>query len=223
MLFQLISAIVKRSEFLLVFLFKFFDYKENCGFVDNHTALDPQIKNQLVQYIFLLKLSLLYTPRAIVLNAVIAREFVFAVVFLLFRDLKVISASIIRIPEYRMCFFTQLQTTIKNTVVEGDAGVGTIAFNKHSSSFIDKYIDPALLRSLQTPNPPSSSNLVNSIRTESHHISMQRGNTGVEEKVSVTHLESEAEILNPIEEDFPSVVSDALIDDHGIDVASRSD
>lgn len=55
------------------------DDKEHCGFHDAHTPLDSKTSEQLGQYLFLLKLSLLYTPRAIVANVSASRDFVFTV------------------------------------------------------------------------------------------------------------------------------------------------
>lgn len=197
MLFQLIVAIVKRSEFLL----------ENCGFVDAHPSLDPQIHNQLVQYIFLLKLSLLYTPHAIIKNAAPSREFVFAI----------ISASLIRIPEYRICFLTQLQSTIKNTGVEPDAGVETIAFSTTTSTFIDKYIDPSLLRSAAPLNLPTSSSRLSGLLSDSLRVSLPRttplsgisAETGSADERPAGEA-GEGESLAGVEEDFPSFVSEAI-------------
>ena len=55
------------------------DDQEPCGFHDAHTPLDSKTSEQLGQYLFLLKLSLLYTPRAIVANVSASRDFVFTV------------------------------------------------------------------------------------------------------------------------------------------------
>ena len=56
--------------------------KENCDFHDIHIHLEPKTSEQLGQYLFLLKLSLLYTPRAIVTNVCASRDFVFTVDFI---------------------------------------------------------------------------------------------------------------------------------------------
>ncbi|KAK8824201.1 hypothetical protein WA556_003525 [Blastocystis sp. ATCC 50177/Nand II] len=120
-IFQYISSVVVRSEFLL----------ENCGYQEGDVHLDEKVQSQLVQYIFLLKLSLLYTPRAIVANTPNSRCFVFST----------ISSSILRIPEYRICFLTQLQGLIENTTDGIDNGIESLLFHCTSASFMDKYLD----------------------------------------------------------------------------------
>ena len=99
------------------------------------------MQDQLVQYIFLLKLSLLYTPRAIVSNTPNSRCFVFSVYGCNSFHSKTISSSILRIPEYRICFLTQLQGLIENTTEGIDNGIESMLFHCDSSSFMDKYLD----------------------------------------------------------------------------------
>ena len=56
------------------------DFQDDCDFIDKNADLDADTDIQLENYILLLKLSLMYTPRAIVLSTQQARDFVFNVI-----------------------------------------------------------------------------------------------------------------------------------------------
>lgn len=142
---------------------------------------------------------------------------------------QIISASLIRIPEYRICFLTQLQSTIKNTGVEPDAGVETIVFSTATSTFIDKYIDPSLLRSAAPLNlPTSSSTRLSGLLSDSLRASLPRttplsglsAETGSGDEKPAGEA-GEGESLAGVEEDFPSFVSEA-IEEQSIDFKSRN-
>ena len=143
-------------------------------------------------------------------------------------DSQIISASLIRIPEYRICFLTQLQSTIKNTGVEPDAGVETIAFSTTTSTFIDKYIDPSLLRSAAPLNLPTSSSRLSGLLSDSLRVSLPRttplsgisAETGSADERPAGEA-GEGESLAGVEEDFPSFVSEA-IEEQSIDFKSRN-
>ena len=135
----------------------------------------------------------------------------------------------IRIPEYRICFLTQLQSTIKNTGVEPDAGVETIVFSTATSTFIDKYIDPSLLRSAAPLNlPTSSSTRLSGLLSDSLRVSLPRttplsglsAETGSGDEKPAGEA-GEGESLAGVEEDFPSFVSEA-IEEQSIDFKSRN-
>ena len=78
-LFRYISALMCRREFLLVLLGLVDHVQESCGYQGEEIPLDEKANEQLSYYLFLLKLTLLYTPRAIVTNMSVTREFVFTV------------------------------------------------------------------------------------------------------------------------------------------------
>lgn len=127
-----------------------------------------------------------------------------------------------------MCFLTQLQSTIKNTGVEPDAGVEAVVFSTTTSTFIDKYIDPSLLRSAAPLNLPTSSSRLSGLLGDSHRLSLPRttprsgisaGTGSGDEKPAGEGGEGES--LAGIEEDCPSFVSEAaLLEEHAIDFKS---
>ena len=80
LLYEYITFIMNRSEFYLVGSFVFGDFQEDCDYIDKNADLNADMDVQLENYILLLKLSLMYTPRAIVLSTQQARDFTFNVI-----------------------------------------------------------------------------------------------------------------------------------------------
>lgn len=82
-----------------------------------------------------------------------SRCFVFSVCFYNPFHPKTISSSILRIPEYRICFLTQLQGLIENTTDGIDNGIESLLFHCTSASFMDKYLDLPANGSEHEPRP----------------------------------------------------------------------
>lgn len=115
--------------------------------------------------------------------------------------------------------------------MEPDAGVETIAFSTTTSTFIDKYIDPSLLRSAAPLSLPTSSSRLSGLLPEAHCLSPPRtpplgglsteAGSGDERSGLEAGEAGESESLAGLEEDFPSFVSEAVEEQQPIDFKSR--
>lgn len=125
--------------------------------------------------------------------------------------------AILRLPEYRVCFLTKLQSLIKNTVLAENAGLEDLTPSTSTPSFLDKYIDPSLSEDVTYAQSFNRVELIH-LFSEKHVISSRVADNGNSTVMAPQTHSDASESLYGIEEDQPSTRSDVSVEERDLDI-----